>query len=73
MFFLKLRDHGKRSWCSTNITDDGFHTWGSRMWGYCSESKACVKDYAVEETKIKDFLAYTFDTDCKCRLIVLSF
>ena len=59
------RDHGKRFWCSTNITEDGLHTWGSRMWGYCSQERACIKDYSIEEEKIKFFLEYTFDTECK--------
>ena len=62
---IKYRDHRRRSWCSLNVTEDGFHTWGSRKWGYCSQERACVKDYSVEEEKIKDFLAYTFDRECK--------
>ena len=66
---LPNRDHEKRFWCSTNVTTDGFHTWGSRMWGYCARNRACLKDYSVEETKIKDYLAYTFGTDCKFKFV----
>ena len=49
----------------TNITEDGFHTWGSRMWGYCRQNRRCPEDYSIEESKIKDYLSYTFDTDSR--------
>ena len=72
ILFNENRDHGKSFWCSTNVTKDGFHTWGSRMWGYCSQERACVKDYSVEEEKVKDFLEYTFDTECKIFCMLYS-
>ena len=35
------------------------------MWGYCRQNRRCPEDYSIEESKIKDYLSYTFDTDSR--------